>query len=190
MLVDKQTGIAFLLKRWHEATPVQKRQGKIWYLSAHDYALSLAWKNGFSLRTSSGIIAALSPRNVWADNKKDAEYILGCAANDCRGAIRQDRLHSHHPNLENVFRILDGVDPDKTLGQKSKSFYRCIYNPMTDEVCVDSWAAKAVNYTDRWIKKEDYPVLQSYYRCAAKEVGTLSPIMQATVWIQIRKKHD
>lgn len=187
MIVDVETGVDLVLQWWHKATPKQVKQGRTWYLAAHDEALRLAFKYGFHLQIVAGVIAALSPRNKWQDNLKDANFVLRCAANNRLGYITSNRLSSPYPNLDNVFRILAGVNPDKTLGQKAKSFYRCIYNPLTDEVCVDTWAARAVNYTDRWIQKEHYPILQSYYSHAAEEIGTLPPVMQATVWVTIRK---
>lgn len=190
MLVSEDRGVDLILERWHQATPLEKKQGKTWYLQAHDFALHLSFRYGVSLKISAGVIAALSPKNKWVDNKRDAELVLLHENTDSRGDLSQNDLSSHHPKLDNVYRILDGVDPDKTLGQKARSFYRCIFNPMTDEVCVDTWSARVIKYTDKWITKEDYPVIQNYYVQAAEQVGTLPPIMQATTWIQIRGKHD
>ena len=187
-MVNEEEALKLLLDKWNRATNKQKQLGRTWYLKAHDYALFLSFKYEVSLEKSAGTIAALSPRNKWADNKKDAASAIEVFKEG--GDIHKVKLSSTHPNRDNVVRILNGVNPDKTLGQKSKSFYRCIYNPLTDEVCVDVWAARALNYTEKWIAKKDYPILQSYYQKAAKEVGTLPPIMQATVWIVERGRAD
>lgn len=188
VMIEEKKAVELLVNKWNKATLDQKRQGRTWYLKAHDFALGLAYKYEFTLTQTAGVIAALSPRNKWAENQKDAGVAL-TAFNEGKN-IHDIKLSSTHPNRDNVIRILKGVDPDKTLGQKSRSFYRCIFNPLTDEVCVDVWAARAVNYQEKWIAKKDYPVLQKYYQLGAKEVGTLPPIFQATIWICERGKAD
>ncbi len=190
MLVDEETGVDLILERWHQSTSLQKQQGRTWYLSAHDFALSLSFRFSVPLSTSAGVIAALSPKNKWKDNQKDAELVLELESTGQRQSITRDKFSSTYPKVSNVLNILNGINPDNTLGQKAKSFYRCIYNPMTNEVCVDTWAAKIVNYRERWVSRTDYPIIQTYYQIAAETVGTLPPIMQATTWIQIRGKND
>jgi hypothetical protein len=187
----KEEVIANLLAMWERVTPEQYEQGKNWYLKAHDFAVGLTMQHWLARKENTvtkvcGVIAALSPRNRWEDNKKDAVNVLFDWSQN--KDLKDTALSSTHPKIENVIRILEGVYPTKTLGQKARSFFNCILNPLCDDVCVDSWAARAAGYNERWISKENYPVLQDYYREAAKSVGLghTPALFQAIVWVVYR----
>lgn len=190
-MVEENEAVDRLLSKWDRCTNLQKRQGRTWYLSAHDFALGLAFTYNKTLQYTAGIIAATSPRNKWADNKKDAQRVIEYAYYH-QGSVDWDvlKLSSQTPKPETINRVLSGRNPDRSLGQKSKSFYRCIVNPLTDEVCVDHWAAKALGHTERWVSIEQYPQYQYYYQVAAEEASTIPSVFQATIWIFERGSHD
>ena len=184
MEIDESKVEGLLSKKWTLCTEKDKREGLYWYLHAHDFALSLALRYDLPLNQVAGIIAALSPRNRWSGNKKDAEKVL---ENFRQGLeITQATFSSPFPKATNVNKILDGVPPEETLGQKSRSFYRCIYNPLCDDVCIDTWAARAVDYTEKWISKKDYPILQGCYRKVARELSLVPSSFQAVIWVYER----
>jgi hypothetical protein len=187
--MNEEQAIENLLKIWEKKTDKQFEEGINWYPKARDFAIILSASStvvNVNLVKACGVIAALSPRNKWEDNKADALRVLH-ELHEGKD-ITKTKLSSPHPKIDNVIRILNGVHPTKTLGQKGRSFFNCIYNPLVDDVCVDSWAARACGYTEKWISREDYPILQNYYREAAKAVGMgFTPaLFQAIIWVTYR----
>jgi len=177
-----------LRDRWLTCTEEEKKEGLTWYLKAHDVALISSYKYGISLSKTAGVIASLSPKNKWSDNIKDANLVL---FNFSQGRdTLQSEISSPFPKVSTSLEILKtDIDPYQRLGQKSRSFYRCIYCPVNiSEVCIDSWAARAIHYTERWISKKNYPIIQQCYREVAKEVGLTPSAFQAIIWVNIRGK--
>lgn len=193
MNLTKEQAITNLLTIWEKVTDKQYSKGKNWYLKARDFAIILSCSANtkeLNLVQTCGVVAALSPRNKWSDNQLDAVNVLKDWIED--KDLKETKLSSPYPKIENVIRILEGVYPTKTLGQKARSFFNCIFNPLCDDVCIDSWAARAAGYNEKWISKEDYPVLQDYYREAAKSVGLghTPALFQAIIWVTYRGSAD
>lgn len=187
--INIEEGKNLLLERYSKCTPEEITHGRHWYMKAHDFAQELSVNFGSSLRQSAGVIACLSPRNKWADNKEDALTIIQEWGTG--GFYKEQKPSSPYANMEKAIKVLeDDVDPDEILVQKSRSFYRCIYYPLTKEVCVDVWAARALNFKERWIPRKVYPQLQKCYELAAKELDILPHVLQATIWVNIRGKPD
>lgn len=187
---DVEEGKALLLSKYEKCTSEDRVYGRFWYLRAHDFAQTLSVNYGCSSRQSSGVIAVLSPRNKWKDNKKDAENVI--KAHSEGEDLNSVKLSSPYVKVEKCIRILEkDKNPDEILVQKSRSFYRCIYYPLTKEVCVDVHAARALNFRERWIPKKVYPLLQESYQLAAEELGLHPHVLQATIWIRMRNgRHE
>lgn len=188
--IDINAGAKLLLDRFNSSSNEEKQQGKVWYLNAHDFAVRLSVLYGCSIRQASGVIATLSPRNKWNGNKIDAENVI--LAWKAGKDLNSVKLSSPYPKVEKCIKILEqNIDPDKILVQKSRSFYRCVYYPTSiTEVCVDAHSARCLNFHERWIPKPLYPKLQEAHRIAAKELGILPNVLQATTWINQRGFHD
>ena len=168
MSFDEESRVDKILEIWHKATPQQRKKGRTWYLSAHDFALQLSYKYRHSLRTTAGLLACLDYDKILAVkilNNEDVAY-----------------------NQARDFRALQISDPDNILSFMPRSLYRCIYNPMTDEVYVDSQSATIAGHFNERITEEDYPVLQSLFQEAGEIIGIFPSIIQATVSIVLEEE--
>lgn len=187
--IDIDKGVSLLLDRYEKCSKSDITYGRHWYMQAHDFAQTLSVKYGCTLRQAAGVLATLSPRNKWKDNKIDAENVIKAWSED--KGLQFVKLSTPYVKIDKCIKILrQNIDPDTILVQKSRSFYRCIYYPLTKEVCVDVWAARALEYTERWIPYKVYPDLQKCYQIAAEKLNLIPHVLQAIIWVNIRGKHD
>ena len=157
-----------------------------WYTLARLEARRLARKHGTTLRVAAGVIAAVSPMNVWSGNILAAERILAAAARGDRRAPRAGLS----ANVAKAWRIARaGERPlDVLSGPKVRAFYRNILGDLS-AVTVDRWAARAAGVPDSYPgTAAGYARCEEAYREAALKVGLAPAILQAVVWCNIRGK--
>ena len=187
--INIDAGVKLLLDRYEKCSPSDITYGRHWYMKVHDYSVILSSKYNCTVKQAAGVIATLSPRNKWQDNLKDAENVISAYSqgND----LKKVPLSSPYVKIDKCIKILQqGIDPDTILVQKSRSFYRCIFYPLTKEVCVDVWAARALEYREKWIPYKVYPQLQECYIIAADKLDIIPHVLQAIIWVNIRGKPD
>ena len=101
-------------------------------------------RQGISPYHAAGVISALSPRNKWEDNVRNAEalakvYASGGTVTD----LTNVPCRTTHRNKDQAIAILTTptVSPDKLLtGVKRQEFYTCIMHPEDNDVCIDGHA--------------------------------------------------
>lgn len=177
--------VATLLAHYDNASAADANEGAAWYADAQSFAAALAAGTDMDTSHAAGIIAALSPRVQWDVNKRAATLIVNA-------------VHAYEPqpivaglgaNREKAWAIANGGNPLEVLGgQKVRAFYA---NIMGDEnaVTVDVWAARAAlgeDATDR-IPTRQYDAIADAYRLAADARGVSPMVMQATIWVYIRR---
>lgn len=175
-----------ILEMYRSATPEQVLAGETWYQIARDEAKLLAREYKVSYRCAAGVIAVLSPRLRWHQNKTDARAILRAATS---GSEIKPLIAAYGKNRDKAWRIAKGEAPSKVLGgPKVNAFYRNIcgdYNGVT----VDVWAARvAAPYNHTFTgKQKDYDAIAEAYTNVAMELGTFPAFVQAVCWVTIRK---
>lgn len=166
-----------------------------WYSDAHAVASALAVKNGLSLATSAGIIAALSPMQSWGANVNLAARFMSTP-----GGLTSGYLGA---NLAKAREILDGTDPAVILtSPKVGAFYAGILSAgMTDVVCVDRHAYDiAVNRrlnddTRPRMTRGQYAAIADMYKRAAvilsreTEQEMSAAQVQAVCWVVWRARY-
>jgi hypothetical protein len=172
-----------IIKAWNEATDDQMARGRVWYRNAHDLADLMSEGN---VVAGAGVIAALSPRNVWASNVRMASL-----------AFSTGELSGHTSNaLGKAAKILAGADPTEILPMtlKTGNFYRAIIDPEDPEaVVIDRHAhdvAVGMRYGDRprgLTSKTRYATLAHAYREAARRLGETPSTVQAVTWLVQRE---
>jgi hypothetical protein len=188
-LAPKTRNITMLFRK---ATPAEIAEGIQWYRDAHEFAASLAAKNGTTVNVAAGVIAALSPLNSWAANKKLAERFMAA------GGLHVGYLSL---GLSKARDILAGAPIEETLnGQKTRNFYRSIITSGVEGVCIDRHAySLAVNVrllenNMPNIKGKRYDTVVDCYNRAAKILSQEYGIpftaaqTQSVVWVLWRKK--
>jgi hypothetical protein len=175
-----------ILQMYRSATEAQVEAGTAWYETARTEAKRLANLYGVSYRCAAGVIAVLSPRQKWPQNKLDAASILRAATS---GSSVKPKVSAYGANRDKAWRIAKGEAPSTVLGgPKVNAFYRNIcgdYNGVT----VDVWAARVAEpYNLHFAgRPETYAVIAEAYTNAAMALGTFPAFVQAVCWIVIRK---
>lgn len=164
---------------WYLASDEQVENGRSWYKVAHETAKMLA--DG-DVKIGAGLLAALSPQTAWWLNVE-----LACDAYDRGVASRHTGDSCGKAN-----KILAGIDPVDVLPMERKTgqFYRCILDPTDAEaVCIDRHAndiAVGIPLGD-WNRglstTSRYNLIADCYREAARRLGELPSVIQATTWI-------
>lgn len=166
------------------ATDTEIASGTAWYPNAHDFSLEIADGN---LEMGAGVIAALSPRMPWGRNMTLAQQAFSDTGltGGCLGA-----------NIVKAQRIIAGEDPLDVLGgDKVRSFYGNIIDPLSDNVTVDAHAfdiAHGMTFgKDRPnIGKIIYRELSDAYREVAAINDFAPGEVQAITWVSWRNLHN
>lgn len=165
----------------------QYARGMVWYSNANFKAENLARAAGLSVDTVAQIIAIISPRCAWDDNLKWAR--MAAFDNDLSPKSRVIRS-----NYEKARKIATGTPIEELCrGPKVLSFRRCIADPNSTAVVVDSHAGR-IALGDGFDEEElgrlisrFYSEIADAYRAAAA-IRELHPCMvQAITWLQHRE---
>lgn len=146
-----------------------------WYSDARAIVKGLAEVYGRRDETVAGVIAALSQRQEWRRNVRQAEAAL--KAGRAVGGLGQAR--------ERANRILAGEHPWKVLrGPKIRAFYRAILGD-DQAVVIDTWMCRALGHNEKPTIKQ-YRKLAARVRREARAREMPPAVYQATVWCAIR----
>lgn len=182
------------------ASEAERKEGEGWYQLANDQVIKMSAKYGLPHSTCAGVIAALSPNNVWQRNLTDAHNIIRSYVLHGAGDARQVKVCTFNGNKEKAIDILNGNDPLEVLGGlKVRSFYSLILHPLDPEnVCIDGhaysiWKGERVSTSSTpKITPRLYAEIQQSYRDAAQRISTvtgedwLPSQIQAVTWVTHR----
>jgi hypothetical protein len=180
---------ARIFRMWEACSARELADGLAWYDRAGRAAADLTPD---CPARAAGVIAALSPQNMWSANLDAAGRVIRAA----------DSLLTRCPSVhttamcEQAWRIArGGEDPlDVLNGPKVRAFYRNITGDLT-AVTVDRWAARVALGTPRGepaplLHRQRYDRIARAYRMAAEHANVPPCHVQAAVWVHIRGKAD
>ena len=188
------------------ATSQEVQLGLDWYPSARKIAIRMSKVYNISPYHAAGVISALSPRNKWEDNVRNAEalakvYASGGTVKD----LTSVPCRTTHKNKQQAITILTTpkTSPDQILtGPKRHEFYNSIIHPEENDVCIDGhaysvWlgeylpASKAPNIGKRLrIRiKQDYHDACTFINEELGESYITSDI-QAITWVTHKRIHN
>jgi hypothetical protein len=163
---------------YSQATEQERALGESWYVEARSVARAMAHDNSVSLATACGVIAALSPRLHWSRNVTVAEMCLS-------GIVPTGVFRA---NLDKATAIRDGARPLSVLsGPKVRAFYRALMGH--DAPVIDVWMQRAAKVVGT-LRDTAYELLADALITAAKELGIAIAVLQATIWIVVRGRHN
>lgn len=200
------TYVQNILTTYDQATHDERIVGSSWYSSAHEQCRQLAYIHKTSVEVVVCMMAALSPRNSWTNNKLDCSRIL--TSFEMRVPVNRKMLFAFDTNVDKAIAIYHSVDKhdfSKLLnlvgkGNKTRSFAYCMMYPNTSrDVCVDTHAfsvcmgeRKSSSDAQKAVfsKHKGYSLCAQAYVEAAKRRGVKPLVMQATAWVTYRRLHN
>lgn len=179
------------------ASADELQHGLTWYATAQADAQAIADDCELPLHVVVGVIAALSPTNLWGQNVKDAR--LFCETFVAGGYYTDVKASTYKKMWEKAWHILESVPLDcqavATIlnGPKITDFFWCI---MGFDNCVIDGHAWGIAFADRRVMQEVPTIgkkaraeLQDAYRVAAHAKGLTAYQMQAITWVAWRRVH-
>lgn len=165
-------------------------EGLAWYPTARQWAVDTAAQFGKTPEIVVAMIAALSPRNRWAQNLRDVVTVL-----------RAERVGDHHlaygrcgtfnKNVDKAYALAATGDLSALNGRKVLSFMDNILNPDSLRVTVDVWAMRiALGDLDKLppaITPELYNRAERAYTEVAEENDVRPCELQAITWVTARR---
>lgn len=175
-----------IIAAWRAAKPEHLTQGIAWYDRAQDAARAIHP----NVLIGAGVIAALSPRTGWKQNKIWAQRVCDAALNN---ALYPPSV-STYQRLNKAWTIanLENPTPAEILailnGPKTQRFFLNITGD-TNAVTIDIWAqriATGIESNKPPKKGAHYDNLELGYQLAAGVLGVAPRDVQAAVWVSVR----
>lgn len=173
-----------VINAWHATTSEQREEGARWYDQAYLEAASIDPDN--PLRAV-GVIAALSPLQVWETNVRQARRLIHALDNQ----LPVPQVHTE-PMQSQAVRIALGADVwDVLKGQKVRAFAANIAGD-ANQVTIDRWAYRIATGRDvkSTITPRQYERLARAYVRAADRLDESPRTVQAATWIAARELTD
>ena len=171
-----------ILKHYQNTSEHNLNQGLTWYNRAYNECLLLSQVFEIPLPKVVGVVAAISPRNKWNNNLKDAWNLLDKPS-------LSTKVSTFMGQRKKALDILACDGDDLTImkilgGQKTKNFYNNILHHVTSEaVTVDVWAFRSVGLPPT---TKNFRFVEVAYRELANELKMQPHQLQAVVWGVVR----
>ncbi len=159
---------------------------KLWYYSANIQALNIAKKYNLDVYKVAQVISALSPRNKWSQNIKDADkvceaYVLGLHPTSIR-------VCTFHSNKFKSFNILANNTQITNNSLKTFNFVNNIAYLNNDFLTVDIWHLRAcfnnmIKINNAAIGKIAYEQIKQLTLKKAAKLGLKGFEFQAILWL-------
>ena len=161
-------------KLYQQADYAALRNGRTWYTSTGRWCARLSARYDVPIEAVAGIVAVLSQRKRWRENRLEAVRALQGKDIRALGTVRVK-----------VKNILAGRVDISVKGPKIRAFWRAILGD-PDAVVLDSWMLKAYGETRKRLTPLQYSHLANKLRRDAAYEEADSAVFQAVVWCVIR----
>lgn len=172
------------------ATDQQILDGQSWYKNANIEANKIAKKYDLDIYKVAQVISALSPRNKWEQNLKDADkvceaFALGLHPTDIK-------VCTFHSNKFKAFNILASNTIITINSLKTYNFVNNIAYLHNDYLTVDIWHLRAcfnnmIKIDSATIGKIAYQQIKDLTIKKANKLGLTGFEFQAVVWLSAQK---
>ena len=186
--MDFTPRVSNVLAVYDAAHPEAIAFGRSWYHDAHDTARDIG---GSRFMRAAGVIAALSPMNVWSNNIAKARLLYALNGNVVIDPVTRANGIGLSNNVEKALAIYNGTDAlDVLTAWKTRAFYLSIADPDGDHIPVidrhafDIAIGERTNDAARTIlnRKGMYVQFANVYRAAAIARNESPAAMQAITW--------
>ena len=171
------------------ATSDEIRQGKQWYISANNFCNDVAKQYNCSPFIVAQVVSALSPRNKWAQNLKDAKKVFK-AIKDGKTA-EQIKVCTFNKNKFKAFQIAKGLQQISSDSRKTYNFCKNIAFLDDDFLTVDIWHLRAClkefkSISNAQIGKLAYEQIKQLTIKKAQKLGLKGYELQAIIWVTVQ----
>lgn len=172
------------------ATKKDIKDGLNWYHDANKQAQIIANKHNLNIYKVAQVISALSPRNRWEQNIKDADKV--CQAFKL-GLHPQDiKVCTFHTNKFKAFNILNNSVNITNNSLKTFNFVNNIAYLNNDFLTVDIWHLRACFFNDIKINsaaigKLAYNQIKELTIKKANKLGLKGYEYQAIIWLVVQR---
>ena len=171
------------------ATNQDIASGKEWYKVANKFCIDNAIKYNTEPLVVASIVSALSPRNRWEQNLKDAIKVLQ-AVRDGKQP-EEIKVSTFHLNKYKAFSIAKGLRVITEDSRKTYNFVRNIAHLDPQALTIDIWHFRAClkefkSITNANIGKAAYEQLKSLTIKKAQKIGLKGYEFQAIIWLSIQ----
>lgn len=175
---------------YSNATKNEIIQGKEWYINANNEANNIAKKYNLDVYKVAQVISALSPRNKWNQNLKDADklceaFILGLHPTDIK-------VCTFHSNKFKAFNILNNNINITNNSLKTFNFVNNIATLDKTKVTLDIWVLRACFNKSILINKAAigriaYKQIESIFINKSKDINMNGFELQAILWLTCQR---
>jgi hypothetical protein len=175
---------------FNSATKKDIKNGLDWYKDANLQAQKISKKYDIDVYKVSQVISALSPRNKWSQNLKDADkvceaYKLGLHPTDVK-------VCTFHTNKFKAFNILNNNVNITTKSLKTFNFVNNIAFLDNDSLTVDIWHLRAcfkdsIKIDSAQIGKLAYQQIKKLTIKKANKLGLKGFEFQAILWLSTQR---
>lgn len=172
------------------ATKQDIKDGLSWYKDANKQAINIAKKYNLDVYNVAQVISALSPRNKWKQNLKDADkvceaFILGLYPTEIK-------VCTFHTNKFKAFNILANNINISNNSLKTFNFVNNIAYLNNDFLTVDIWHLRAcfkdkISINSATIGKTAYQQIKRLTIKKANKLNLQGFELQAIIWITAQK---
>ena len=171
------------------ATNKDIASGKEWYKVANQFCTDNATKYNTTPLIVASIVSALSPRNKWEQNLKDAIKVLE-AVRDGKQP-EEIKVCTFHLNKYKAFNIAKGLRVITQDSRKTYNFVRNIAHLDPQALTVDIWHLRAClkefkNIGNANIGKTAYEQIKSLTINKANKLGLEGYELQSIIWLSIQ----
>lgn len=176
---------------YNQADQDQIERGKAWYLQANIWCETMAVKYGYPSEVVAEVLSALSPRNKWERNKKDAEAVLSAVRNN--KTMSSVKVCTFNNNKEKAFDIARLKTRIVHGAPKTYAFVQNIAHLNEDYITIDVWHKRAcfdVIDTSKVLPnltELKYKQIEKATKQVAKEFDVRGYEFQAIVWNVVRE---
>jgi hypothetical protein len=172
------------------ATKQEINNGINWYKKANNICKEIAEEYDTCEIKVAGVISALSPRNKWERNIKDARTVFQ-AIKDGKGP-NDVKVSTFHQFKFKAFEIAKGNQKIEEKSKKTFAFINNIAHLDDKFVTIDIWHLRACfkgHVKSSTAGKIAYQQIQDLTIKKAEEVGLKGYEYQAVIWESIRNKY-
>ena len=172
------------------ATNDQIKQGIEWYKIANKEANKIAKKYNLDVYKVAEVISALSPRNKWKQNIKDADKL--CEAFTLGLHPTNIKVCTFHTNKFKAFNILASNTQITNNSLKTFNFVNNIAYLNNDFLTIDIWHLRAcfnnmIKISSATIGKIAYQQIKDLTIKKANKLGLTGFEFQAIIWLSAQK---
>ena len=172
------------------ATKKEIKSGLAWYQDANKQASNIAKKYNLDVYKVAQVISALSPRNKWSQNIKDADKV--CEAFTLGLHPADVKVCTFHTNKFKAFNILNNSTNITNKSLKTFNFVNNIAFLDNDSLTVDIWHLRAcfkdsIKIDNASIGKLAYNQIKKLTIKKANKLGLKGFELQAILWLSTQR---